>query len=101
MLRRRVHHFRPCAVLVLTALLNQAVRAAEFKFAFGPSAPQAGFTQVSPQMTYDKERGFGFLNAVAPGQPSVFAVAVEEGNYDVTIRFGDPARATATTIKAE
>ena len=26
---------------------------------------------------------------------------VEEGNYDVTMRFGDPAAATSTTIKAE
>ena len=57
---------------------------------------------VAPQMAFDARRGFGFLHiAAAPGKPAVFALAVDEGNYDVTIRFGDPADATATTIKAE
>jgi hypothetical protein len=31
----------------------------------------------------------------------VFAVDVDEGNYDVIIRLADPASATSTTIKAE
>src|SRR5207253_3244161 len=79
------------------------LQATEFKFAFGPGEAQPGYTRVTPQTTYDAKRGYGFLNvaAASPGKPSVFAVALEEGNYDVTIRFGDPAGATATTIKAE
>jgi lysophospholipase L1-like esterase len=78
--------------------------AAELNFDFGPGDARPGHSRVTPQTTYDTKRGFGFLDAPAaplPGKPSVFAVDVAEGNYDVTIRFGDPAAATATTVKAE
>jgi len=89
-----------CACLVVFALAGAA---AEFRFEFGAGQPQPGYTQVTPQTTYDAQRGFGFLDG-APAMansPRVFAVDVAEGNYDVTIRCGDPARATSTTIKAE
>jgi lysophospholipase L1-like esterase len=90
-----------------------AVQAAELKFVFGPGEAQPPYTHVTPETTYDAKRGFGFLPSPAsapgrptpgqptPGQPSPFAIDVEEGNYDVTMRFGDPASATSTTIKAE
>ena len=102
--RRLVHHLLRCGMLLLAALLGPAaaVPAAEIKFAFGPSEAPTGYTHVAPQMAFDVKRGFGFLTvASAPGKPAVFAVAVDEGNYEVTIRFGDPAEATDTTIKAE
>jgi hypothetical protein len=105
MITRRLAHDLPrCGLLVLAALLGQAaaVRAAELKFDFGPGEARPGYTRVTPGTAYDAKRGFGFLKgAAAPGKQSVFAVHVEEGNYDVTIRFGDPAGATATTVKAE
>ena len=66
-----------------------AARTTGFKFAFGKDEVQPGYTHIAPQTTYDAKRGFGFLKSAPPGQPSVFAVDVEEGNYDVTIRFGD------------
>ena len=77
--------------------------AGEFQFDFGSSKVQAGSTQVMAQTTYDEKRGFGFLRreAATPDQPSAFAVNVDEGNYEVTIRFGDTANATSTTIKVE
>jgi lysophospholipase L1-like esterase len=80
-----------------------AAPAAERRFAFGPGEPPAGFTRVDLRSAYNAARGFGFLGtaAAAGGGPAVFAVDVEEGNYDVSIRFGDPAAATATTVKAE
>lgn len=80
-----------------------APEAAEWKFDFGPGKAQPAYAPVTPQTTYDAKRGFGFLGNgnAAPGTPRVFAVDVEEGNYDVTMRFGDPAGATSTTIKAE
>src|SRR6185312_17357350 len=55
------------------------------------------------QTPYDAKRGYGFLpgGGAAPDGPSVFAVDVPEGNYDVTIRFGNPSAATSTTVKAE
>ncbi len=85
------------AVLVCGPLAN----AAEFKFDFG-AKPRPGFTQVTPQMLHDAQRHFGFLDAAAtPDKPSIFAVDVEEGNYQVTIRFGGGPDASSTTIKAE
>src|SRR4051812_43945263 len=74
-------------LLVLCAL----GRAAEFQFDFGSGALQPGYTQITPQMIYSGKQGFGFVDSAAapPNQPRVFAVDVEEGNYDVTMRFGD------------
>ena len=84
-------------------ILCAAVEAAEWKFAFGSGKVQPGYTQVTPRTTYDVQRHFGFLESAAatPDKPSVFAVDVGEGNYDVTIRFGDSTSATSTTVKAE
>src|SRR5260221_9188517 len=95
-------------ILSINSLLfiSSAVEAADFKFDFGLGKVQPGYTQVTPQTTYDAKRGFGFLQSTAaaiPDKPaiSVFALDVEEGNYDVTMRFGDPKSATSTTVKAE
>jgi len=75
--------------------------AGELKFDFGPAEAKPGFTHVTRQTTYDAKRGFGFLETPQRDRASIFAVDVDEGNYDVTVRFGDPSRATSTTIKAE
>jgi lysophospholipase L1-like esterase len=89
-------------------LISCSVEAAEWKFDFSSGKAQPGYTQVTPEMTYDATRHVGFLQnpTAATTSPdkspvSVFAVDVDEGNYDVTMRFGDPAKATSTTIKAE
>ena len=93
----------PSVFLTVSAmvLLCAVVDAAGFKFDFRSAAAEEGFTQVTPQAVYDAQRHYGFLESPAPDKPAVFAVDVEEGNYDVTMRFGDPAKATSTTIKAE
>ncbi|MGC3991181.1 MAG: rhamnogalacturonan acetylesterase [Chthoniobacteraceae bacterium] len=88
--------------LILCAALANA---AELKFDFGANS-EAGFTHVASGAAFDDKQGFGFLqgfSAPKPGEPiaPVFAVNVPEGNYNVTIRFGDPKAATSTTIKAE
>lgn len=77
--------------------------AGEFQFDFSSGNTQPNHTPVTSQTIYDTKRGFGFLRgeAATPDQPSVFAVDMDEGNYEVTIRFGDAAVATSTTIKAE
>ena len=51
----------------------------------------------------ESKKCFGFLDAASTsaGKPTVFAVDVEEDNYDVTIRFGEAAGATSTTIQVE
>jgi lysophospholipase L1-like esterase len=87
---------------MLLALAVPGVAAADLRFAFGRSIP--GCTQIPAQTAYDAARGYGFLGtgvapAASPG-PAEFAVDVPEGNYDVTMAFGDPAAATRTTVKA-
>ena len=93
----------PSVFLTVSAmvLLCAVVDAAGFKFDFRSAAAEEGFTRVTPQAVYDAQRHYGFLKCPAPDKPAVFAVDVEEGNYDVTMRFGDPAKATSTTIKSE
>jgi lysophospholipase L1-like esterase len=102
MLRRFDYSFTWRCLIAVVTLCSAcgSIQAAEFKFAFIPSEAAAGYTQVTPQTAFDAKRGFGFIEAT-PGKPAVFAVDVDEGNYDVTMRFGDPTRATSTTIKAE
>ena len=98
----------PCSLAIAWGILCAAAsaKAAEFKFDFSSGNVQPGYTRVTPQMPYDAQRHFGFIDSAAASSSdkpaaSVFAVDVEEGNYDVTIRFGDPKSATSTTIKAE
>lgn len=89
---------------VVGALLTScvgAVHAAEFNFAFGSAAAEPNTVQVTPQTTYNTKRGFGFLGSPHAGAPQFFAVDVPEGNYDVTVHFGDLSKAASTTIKAE
>src|SRR5262249_8025181 len=64
----------------------------------------------SATMIYSKERGYGFeiAGGVAPAKsevngykPFYFSVALPEGNYDVTVRFGDSKESASATVKAE
>jgi len=90
-----------------------------WKFDFGPGTVAPGYTRVMPQNIYTREAGFGF----EPGsqitcmerskndplrsdfctgeKPFYFSVAVPEGNYNVTVTFGDAAAESVTTVKAE
>lgn len=72
-----------------------AQAADHWHFDFG--AAKAGRTAVTPEMAYSAARGFGF----EPGKPVFFSADLPEGNYNVTIGFGDPRAASSTTIKAE
>lgn len=81
-----------------------------WKFHFGSGMPGAGFTAVTPDATYTKDRGHGFepgakVTALERGytsaKPFFFSLAVPEGNYTVTLTIGDIAGESDTTIKAE
>jgi lysophospholipase L1-like esterase len=94
-----------CALLALP--LACAAQAAEFRFDFEPGKVQQGYTQVTGTTAYDAKLGYGIYNG-APGEDPfashklfAFAVDLAEGDYDVTLHFGDPAEATSTTVKAE
>ncbi|MBV8857833.1 MAG: rhamnogalacturonan acetylesterase [Acidobacteria bacterium] len=89
------------------------------KFDFGPGKVKEGYRQVLPTTLYTKELGYGFepgaqVTCVDRGggdalrgdfctssAPFYFSVALPEGNYDVTVTFGDRAGETVTTVKAE
>ncbi len=90
--------------LLFWALAPMACRADEKgKVAFDFTAEKRcpGLTQVTPGTPYDAKRGFGFLESGTATDAKVFAVDLDEGNYEVTVRMGDATRATSTTIKAE
>lgn len=90
-----------------------------FKFDFGPGKVAHGYKQVLPTMIYAKESVFGFEpgvqvmgidrggkdalrgDFVASEKPFFFSVALPEGNYNVTVMFGDAQRETNTTVKTE
>ena len=89
------------------------------KFDFGPGAIAPGYQRVMPQNIYSRESGFGFepgaqITCIDRGgkdslrsdfctseKPFYFSVAVPEGNYNVTVTFGDAAAESVTTVKAE
>jgi len=98
-----------------------AVRAEarSWSFDFGPGSVAPGYTRVMPQDIYRPEAGFGFepgaqIACIDRGgkdslrrdfctsdKPFYFSVALPEGNYNVTVTFGDAAAESVTTVKAE
>lgn len=115
----------PLTLLLLAAgaLATSGARAAsataplKFDFGAGPVAP--GYVQVLPDMSFSRERGFGFepgaaVTSVARGGDSLrgdfitspapfhFTARVpREGSYRVSVVLGDGAGESTTTIKAE
>lgn len=90
-----------------------------YRFDFGTGRSEPPDLQVIANTIYSKERGYGFepgstVECVArdsknvltsdlctSDKPFYFSVAVPEGNYRVTITFGDADGDTVTTVKAE
>ncbi|MBK8091572.1 MAG: rhamnogalacturonan acetylesterase [Verrucomicrobiaceae bacterium] len=85
--------------LALLITLSQ-IHAAEWKFHFTDGLVQPGFTRVAPDSAYDAKNGFGLLPA-GTAESATFALDVDEGNYEVTLRLGHPSKATKTTVYAE
>src|ERR1700749_607251 len=103
--------FRHLAVLVMGMPLIGSVYAQQaqtsFKFDFGPGKVAPGYTQVLPAMLYSKDTGMGFDQGTTPvgvdrggkdplksdfvtsDKPFYFSVNVPEGNYKVSVTFGD------------
>src|SRR5690349_21267124 len=87
------------------------------KFEFGAGKTSRGHKLVQSTDIYNKEKGYGFepganVTCSARGgktdagfcsadKPFSFSVAVPEGNYKVTITFGDKSAPSVTTVKAE
>lgn len=109
-----------CVLFLLTGNTNYAqTKKPNLKFDLGSGKTAAGFTEVRATDLYSKEKGFGFepganINCIDRGgndalrsdfctsdKPFYFSVALPEGNYKVTIIFGDKEQSTVTTVKAE
>ena len=104
------------SVFVLCAAISANAQT-PLKFAFGSGKSASGYKQVQANDIYSKERGYGFETGAeitcadkggrlstgfcASDKPFYFSATVPEGNYRVTITFGDKNTATATTVKAE
>ena len=62
------------------------------------------FTLTDTLGAFSSPRGYGYDFGTSPraaGQPFFFSAAVPEGNFRVTVTFGDAASASDTTVKAE
>jgi lysophospholipase L1-like esterase len=90
--------------------LPMGAAAQDLKFDFG--AGKAGYTRVAPADLYSEATGYGFEpgaqisvgdkgSTVTGAGPFFFSARMPEGNYTVTVTFGDSAVATTTTLKAE
>ena len=82
----------------------------KFDFSAGPARP--GYVRVVPTAVYADAIGYGYEPGaqVATGdngqtttsdKPFMFSAKVPEGNFNVTVTFGDSTTATTTTFKAE
>ncbi len=93
---------------------------ASLKFAFGPGAVTPGYTQVTADMVFTPERGFGFepgaafiggeragsdplrRDCLTSSTPFYFSTALPaEGNYRVTVVLDNAGGKFPVTIKAE
>jgi len=92
---------------------------AEFKFDFGQGKVAPGYIQINYNNFYSEELGYGFepgseiiaidrhtedelkSDFCTSSEPFYFSVKLPEGNYKVTMTFGDQNVETTTTLKAE
>lgn len=97
----------------------QAAAAIPGKFDFGPGPVEPGWMRVTPDMDYDDAIGYGFdpgpppegvdrgagdplgRDLITGTSPFLFSASLPEGNYDVTVIFGDRERGSTNTVKAE
>jgi len=107
------------ALVALTAGTASAQKT-DFKFEFGSGTKvKTGYTSVTPATAYTKDLGYGIdfgypaeavdnggkdplkASNITGSKPFYFSVDVPEGNYKVTVTFGDAKLATVTTVRAE
>ena len=102
--------------LLFVAVFGSSANAQKRVYEFGPETPHGGVTTVLGMDVYSPGKGYGFEPDTSimcwkrtsrkngnctSEKPFYFSVAVPEGNYRVTIRFGDRQIATSTVVKAE
>jgi lysophospholipase L1-like esterase len=98
---------------------NATAQRTNYKFSFNPATEIQNYIQVTPEMRYSPETGYGFDFGTIPfsvnregkkpllsgfctsDKPFFFSVNLPEGNYNVKIITGDLKETSATTIRAE
>lgn len=103
-----------------TAARQPSPATTDFKFDFGSGVAREGYLRVAPENVYSPEPGYGFdlnskpINGGHGGSdpltdgfvttteaPLFFSVKVPEGNYRVTVTFGDAAGESVATVRTE
>ena len=103
--------------IIFLASVTVSLAQSPLKFDLGAGKSGAGRTPVQATDVYRKDKGYGFepgadIACSANGgkarsgycgsnRPFYFSAAVPEGNYKVTITFGNKTDASITTVKAE
>src|SRR5215204_5935001 len=106
----RIRMIEPMKILIAVLILGLSGVAfsQDRNFYFGSREAPKGKTPVSASDVYSREKGFGFEpgnevkcaeRACTSNKPFYFSAAVPEGNYRVTIRFGEKQVATTTVVK--
>ncbi len=89
----------------LCAVLGGAASAAVTGPAAVPLPHSFDLSTLAATDVFTAERGYGFdlgtLPPAAAPHPFYFSVAVPEGNYRVTVTFGDAGQPSANTMRAE
>lgn len=96
----------------LSAMASTQAVPMDLKFDFSAGPAKTGYTRVAPTAIYTDDAGYGYEpgaqvsrgdngNTTTSDQPFLFSAKVPEGNFRVTVTFGDSATATTTTVKAE
>lgn len=103
-------------VFITAGIALAADRTGEaLRFEFGARDATPGTTSVNPDDLYSSARGYGFepgpgarkvgldqrRPSISGDQPFLFSAKVPEGNYRVTVTFGDANAAGEVTLKAE
>lgn len=107
------------AVFFVVAIVQGQCKDKSYKFDFGTEKVAKGYTAVTPEEIYSPEKGYGFDFGTVPkaidrggidslqgdfitsDKPFYFSVKLPEGNYKITVTFGDLNEKTTSTVKAE
>lgn len=111
---------RAWLALALSLVAGSATGEVALRFDFGPGPVMPGYTQVTAEMTFAADRGYGFepgaelvpldhegpdflrADGLASDKPFLFTATLpHEGNWKVTVVLGDTEGESSTTIKAE
>ena len=114
-----ISRFLTTLVVTLLSFSKVLSQTTSYKFDFGDGKSAKGYTKVLSSDVYSSSKGYGFdlgsvvssidrkgkdpltSDFITSDKPFYFSVNVPEGNYNVTITFGDLKEATSSTVKAE